>query len=302
MKPQTVSIILPTYNCAPLLKRAIESVRAQTWQDWELLTVDNCSSDDTEIVVRSFDDPRIRYFTTQNGGVIARSRNLALSAARGRWIAFLDADDWWAPRKLELSVSLLESGCDVVYHDLVLVGPRVRKFPRRRVSSRALRSPVFVDLIRNGNALPNSSVVMSRDLMDRVGPLSEDPVLIGAEDFEFWLRAARLTERFCRLPGSHGFYWQGSGNTSHPRRTCATLKELRSRLLRALQIESSPPWVSFALAKAHFQLGEAAEARRELEQIRADAPVLYRFKKLALQLQYALRRPGSGATHLGRGR
>ena len=107
MRRDTVSIVTPTFNCAPLLRRAIDSVLQQTHQDWELLVVDNHSTDGTEELVRGYRDTRIRYFKIQNNGVIAASRNLAISQAKGEWLAFLDADDWWMPQKLEVSVRSL---------------------------------------------------------------------------------------------------------------------------------------------------------------------------------------------------
>src|SRR3569833_696751 len=224
MNTPKVSIVTPTYNCAPMLRRAIESVRQQSLQDWEMLIVDNHSEDDTAAVVAEFDDPRIRYFRIHNHGIIAKSRNLALSEAKGTWVAILDADDWWSKDKLALSVQALEQGADVVYHDLIAQGPGARLL-RRKIRSRALRAPVFHDLALHGNALPNSSVVAARALIQKAGGLSEDSSLVAAEDFECWLRLARLTERIYRLPGVHGY--TGSAITTRPIR-CARSPRLRN--------------------------------------------------------------------------
>jgi glycosyltransferase involved in cell wall biosynthesis len=284
MHQDTVSIVTPTFNCAPLLKRAIESVLKQTYQDWELLVVDNHSNDGTEELVRGYHDARIRYFMIQNNGVIAASRNLAISQAKGEWLAFLDADDWWTPKKLEVSVCSLRQGWDVVYHDLYAAGPGSKGRLRRHVPSRALRQPVLDDLVNHGNALPNSSVLVRRSLIDRVGRLSEDPALIAMEDFDCWLRVARISDRFLRIEGVHGYYWIGSGNTTNPRRTISTLNELRKRFLNSAAIAGTPPWMAFALAKAHLQLSEREAGYRELKTIRlSSAPALYLIKKLALR-------------------
>lgn len=284
MRRDTVSIVTPTYNCAPLLQRAIDSVLEQTYQDWELLIVDNHSNDGTEELVRGYPDDRICYFKIQNHGVIAASRNLAISQAKGEWLAFLDADDWWTPDKLEVSIRSLRQGWDVVFHDLHAAGPGSKGRLRRRVSSRALRQPVLDDLVNHGNALPNSSVVVRRSLIDRVGRLSEDPALIAMEDFDCWLRVARMSDRFLRIEGAHGYYWIGSGNTTNPRRTISTLNELRRRLLGSAAIVGTPPWMAFALAKAHLQLSEREAGYRELKTIRlSNAPALYLVKKLALR-------------------
>ena len=111
-----VSVIIPTYNRASDLKRALNSVQEQTFVNWEALVVDNNSEDNTDEIVIGFNDPRIKLFKINNDGVIAASRNKGIKEASGEYIAFLDSDDWWAPNKLELSVAALKAGSDIVYH------------------------------------------------------------------------------------------------------------------------------------------------------------------------------------------
>ena len=97
----TVSVIVPTYNRAHLIARALESVCSQTFTDWECLVVDDASTDNTDEVVRSFGDPRVQYLrheTNRRGGA---ARNTGIAAARGEFLAFLDSDDEWVPAKLE---------------------------------------------------------------------------------------------------------------------------------------------------------------------------------------------------------
>ena len=104
-----VSIIMPSYNTAQYIADSIRSVQAQTYENWELLIVDDCSTDDTDGVVTSFlSDPRIRYLKNEVNSGAAISRNYALREARGRWIAFLDSDDLWAPEKLERQILFME--------------------------------------------------------------------------------------------------------------------------------------------------------------------------------------------------
>ena len=102
-----VSVVIPSFNHAGFIARAMQSVVEQTYPNWEMVVVDNHSQDDTDRVVGGFDDIRIRLFKIHNQGVIAASRNLGIREARGEWIAFLDADDCWYPRKLE---TLLAAG------------------------------------------------------------------------------------------------------------------------------------------------------------------------------------------------
>ena len=103
-----VSIIMPTYNCAKYIEASIKSVLEQTYANWELLIVDDCSSDNTAQVVSLFHDERIRFFRNEKNSGAAITRNLALREAKGRWIAFLDSDDLWLPNKLERQIEFME--------------------------------------------------------------------------------------------------------------------------------------------------------------------------------------------------
>lgn len=96
-----VSIIMPSYNSEKFIKDSIESVLNQTYPFWELIIVDDCSSDKTVGIIRSFNDGRIRLFINEHNSGAALSRNKALREAKGKWIAFLDSDDIWLPTKLE---------------------------------------------------------------------------------------------------------------------------------------------------------------------------------------------------------
>ena len=118
MSNDLVSIIMPSYNCGRFVRETIESVLAQTYSNWELLFVDDCSTDETEIIVCSFNDSRIHYFKNEQNSGAAISRNRALREAKGRWIAFLDSDDLWLPEKLEHQIRFMEAkGYHFSYHE-----------------------------------------------------------------------------------------------------------------------------------------------------------------------------------------
>lgn len=112
-----VSIIMPSYNTGKFIKESIESVLKQTYTNWELLIVDDCSTDNTDKVVEPFlSDERIKYFKNEKNSGAAVSRNKALREAKGRWIAFLDSDDLWLPEKLEKQIIFMErNGCHFSY-------------------------------------------------------------------------------------------------------------------------------------------------------------------------------------------
>ena len=106
---QLVSIIMPSYNTGDLIQKSIESVLAQTYQNWELIIVDDCSKDNTDEVVDGIKDSRIKYLKNEKNSGAAVSRNRALREATGKWIAFLDSDDLWAPDKLEKQIRFMEN-------------------------------------------------------------------------------------------------------------------------------------------------------------------------------------------------
>lgn len=108
MVKDLVSIIMPSWNTAGFIAESIQSVIDQTYQNWELIIVDDCSTDNTDEVVESFrSDPRIRYFKNARNSGAAISRNRAMREARGEWIAFLDSDDLWMPEKLEKQIRFM---------------------------------------------------------------------------------------------------------------------------------------------------------------------------------------------------
>lgn len=108
MTDDLVSVIMPSWNTANYIADSIQSVLDQTYENWELLIVDDCSTDNTDQVVKPFlSDPRIRYFKNEYNCGAALTRNKALREAQGEWIAFLDSDDLWMPEKLERQIRFM---------------------------------------------------------------------------------------------------------------------------------------------------------------------------------------------------
>lgn len=117
-----VSIIMPSWNTGRYIAESIESVIGQTYKNWELIIVDDCSTDDTDEVVSTFDDKRIIYIKNTNNSGAALTRNRAIREAQGEWIAFLDSDDLWAPEKLEHQLSFMEkNNLFFSYHEYVKI-------------------------------------------------------------------------------------------------------------------------------------------------------------------------------------
>ena len=201
-----VSVVIPTFNHASYLARALQSVLDQTYTNWEAIVIDNHSTDNTDDVMASFADSRINLFKIHNNGVIAASRNVGIRAAKCEWIAFLDSDDWWTVDKLQVCFDCINDKVDLVYHDLKIVSDQPKLFGRKINKSRQVKPPVFMDLLLKGNAINNSSVVVRKSLVQLIGDINENVEMIASEDYNTWLRIAQLTEQFVYLPRRLGYY------------------------------------------------------------------------------------------------
>lgn len=108
MEEELVSIIMPSYNTGKFIEKTINSVINQTYNNWELIIVDDCSNDNTDEIVKSINDSRIVYLKNEKNSGAAVSRNKALKEAKGRWIAFLDSDDLWKKDKLQKQIDFMK--------------------------------------------------------------------------------------------------------------------------------------------------------------------------------------------------
>lgn len=178
-----VSVIIPTYNRAWVLKEAIDSVLAQDFKDYELIVVDDGSTDNTGQVLDAYGQDLI-VMRQSNEGVSA-ARNRGIAAAAGRLLAFLDSDDLWLPRKLSSQVDFFKSNPDAVINQTeeiwirngVRVNPRIR---HHKFSGMIFERSLALCLVSP------SAVMMKRSLFDEVGLFDED--LPACEDYDLWLR------------------------------------------------------------------------------------------------------------------
>lgn len=124
MVDRLVSVIMPSWNTADFIADSIRSVKNQTYENWELLIVDDCSTDNSEEVIVPFlSDTRIKLLKNEKNCGAALSRNRAMREARGEWIAFLDSDDLWKPEKIERQIAYMEKNhCDFSYHEYEKIG------------------------------------------------------------------------------------------------------------------------------------------------------------------------------------
>lgn len=202
-----ISIIIPSYNHAHFLARALQSVISQTYTNWEVIIVDNHSEDNTDQVISSFNDPRISLLKIHNEGVIARSRNKGVLTARGEWIAFLDSDDWWKPEKLSACTALMDQPCDLIFHDLKIERPAAKLIGGKYRLGRTLTKPVTTDLLVNGNPVSTSSVLVRKDMLMKVELMDERAGMVAAEDYNCWLKIAEKNGNFIYLSQVLGYYY-----------------------------------------------------------------------------------------------
>lgn len=185
MAAPQISIVMPCHNARAHLDRSVGSVLAQSFRDWELITVDDGSTDDTRAWLQAQTDPRIRVQAQANGGV-SSARNAGLALARGRWVAFLDADDTWEPRFLQTMIDALLARPDAVlaycgWQNLGLPGGRGQPFvpPDYETADK-------IETLFAGCRWPIHAALTERDAVLRAGGF--DTSLKNAEDFALWLR------------------------------------------------------------------------------------------------------------------
>jgi glycosyltransferase involved in cell wall biosynthesis len=183
-----VSVIIPTYNRAALLAEAVASVAAQTCRDFEILVVDDGSTDATMKVVASLEGVKVLRHPSRRG--VAAARNLGIAAARGAWLAFLDSDDLWLPDKLARQLAHLaeQPGLRLCQTDETWVRHGVRV--NQPLSHRKVAGKIFLPSLTRCMVSP-SAVILHRQLLADHGGFDED--LPAAEDYDLWLR---LTWRY----------------------------------------------------------------------------------------------------------
>ena len=206
-----VSIVIPTYNHAPMLQRALATVVEQTFQNWNAIVVNNFSTDNTLEVVTAFNDPRIQCVNFRNNGVIGASRNEGIALATGKYVAFLDSDDTWFPTKLEQCVEILESGSDLVCHAEYWIDESGKS---RLVAYGPSEAATHHNLIYNGNRISTSATVVRTALLKEVHGFDVSPELISTEDYDLWIRLAAKSDKFAFISEPLGEYHRHDNNVS----------------------------------------------------------------------------------------
>lgn len=190
-----VSVIIPVYNGEKYLRDAIGSVLAQTYTDFELIVVDDGSTDRSGRIVREEFGHVAQYHYQPNGGS-AKARNSGVKASRGRYIAFLDADDLWMPEKLALQVPVLDTRPEIglVHSDVEQVDPAGRHV---RVWKNSGRMDAYARRLVKGHVIAAYASLVRREILERVGGFDEDFPAAAYEDLEFSIRVGQVCEIYC---------------------------------------------------------------------------------------------------------
>ena len=200
------SVIIPTFNSQKYITECITSVLEQSLQSFEIIIIDNNSSDNTVKIVKEFDCEKIKIFTNENFGIIATSRNYGIQKASGDYVAFLDSDDTWHKDKLEVCASHL-GNYDFVCHKMDGLTPVKINFLRKKLS--------FFNLFLLGNKIATSSVVVRKSIVKNLGAFSENRSLVTVEDYDLWLKIARQKVKMYSIERSLGLYRYHENNSSN---------------------------------------------------------------------------------------
>jgi glycosyltransferase involved in cell wall biosynthesis len=274
-----VSVIMPAYNAGKHITESIQSVISQTYVRWELIVIDDGSTDNTADLVRDYisQEPRVTYISQRNGGQ-ANARNAGLRIAQGSLIAFLDADDLWLPEKLELQVSQQsETGADVVFSDGYIFSEsdpatEVDKFAV--VPGKTNGAEMF-KLLYAFNRIATLSVLVSKSSLDAVGMFDEQREYQNCEDYDLWLRLAKsgatffgMTEKLVRYRRHSEASTYNASKLLKPM-LAVILKHANDNPLEKGMIAKRVQGLYRELISALIDEGRIAEARKRMREFSA---------------------------------
>jgi len=247
MKP-LITVIIPSYKRCKKIKKALSSVKSQTFQNWEAIVVDNSSKDGTKELTNSFNDERIKFYEINNKGIISKSRNLGIEKSNGEYLAFLDSDDWWTSNKLEIATQYIKKGYKFLYHDMY-ISKNNNLIKTKTKYCRHLCKPVYNDLIENGPAFPTSSVIVEKKIFNSIKNFDELRDLITWEDYDAWIKFSKLNEEFVKLPGILGYIKIDDENLLNPDKSIKNIFSFKSKYVKN---EVLPSWCIFSLVRSYI--------------------------------------------------
>ena len=213
----TISVVMPAFNAAQHIRQSIQSVLEQTFDDWDLIVIDDGSTDETAAVAGSFSDSRIRCLSRENGGQAA-ARNTGIVNTHGEYIAFLDADDLWLPEKLDRQLEIARrTSADVVYCDgyVFFDTDREERGDFFAVVPGLKDGATMTPLLYQYNRIATLAAMVKRDVVESVGLFDESRLFQNCEDYDLWLRLARAGKTFYGMPDKLMRYRRHESSTTH---------------------------------------------------------------------------------------
>ena len=286
-----VSIIMPNFNHGRFLRESIQSVLAQTYQNWELIIVDNYSTDESvEVVGEVLADERVRLVRFDNRGVIAASRNKGLSMASGELVAFLDADDTWSAKKLEYSVKEHRKGAHFSFHDMKVMDERSRQLVWSSLRGRRIGSNKFKSLVKFGNPIVNSSAVVDKLALGQVGFLNSSKDMIGSEDYNLWLKLAEHGVKFKYIPISLGTYRLHKGGVSRDDMAASYLASIKPFNLPVNLEARVKSIASYMRGRRAYLAEDYSEAKEHLESVLYEGAFQHKLRAVFMLIGIRLRK------------
>ena len=224
MDKPVVSVIMPAYNAALYISEAIESVINQTFRNWELIIINDGSTDATEKIVLDFEkkDKRIKYLFQENGKQ-GKARNLGIAHSIGKYIAFLDADDLWIYNKLAIQVTYLIANTEI---DLIF-SQGYSLSQDNPINFDVIVKPIWtiqdLPLFIEKNQIPILSVVVKKDSLNSVSNFNEDLNIQYGEDYYLWLKLLYNNNTFCSINNRLFYYRIHRDQTTFTKNTAAPL-------------------------------------------------------------------------------
>ncbi|MFA5008214.1 MAG: glycosyltransferase [Candidatus Omnitrophota bacterium] len=185
-----ITIIIPTYQSGHMIAKALDSVKAQTIPDWELVVVDDASKDSTGQVIHNFTTAvsnKVIYIKNNIRLGVAACRNIGLKNAKGEFVAFLDADDFWEKNHLEKGLATLTKGADFCYSGFYIFDRNSEKILNTFKPDNKIINNTLIEIFKRSFIQTSSCAILSRKLVETVGKFDEK-FLIG-EDWDYWIRA-----------------------------------------------------------------------------------------------------------------
>lgn len=188
-----VSVVIPTYNRAHLIREALESVFSQTFKDYEVILIDDGSTDGTEALIQEHYAGRLRYVKQKNAG-ISGARNRGIALAKGKYVAFLDSDDRWLAEKLQKQFNYMETHPKTGLLCTKLIRYEIGGSGKTEICPAGFPKH-FSELLEGPNFIPTTTTMVRRECFEKTGVF--DPALQVAEDWDLWIRIGKVYEMHC---------------------------------------------------------------------------------------------------------